>query len=110
MKPKDNLLWNILPRLLMIAGILTFLAGAITWENLGWRAAYISVQMGADEKAVEQAFGGLSPKPRSAVFSPGGFWNRESHSHLVIAGPNRWKYVFYFDANDRLVEKAKWWG
>jgi len=32
-----------------------------------------------------------------------------SYSHVIIAGPNRWKYVFYLNSKNRVLDKAKWW-
>jgi hypothetical protein len=108
MKAKRSFL-NAIPRILMAAGVLLFVFGALTWENMTWRGAFTSVQPGTTMSAVESQFKGLKPAPRSCDYSLGGFWQHDSYAHLVIAGPNRWKYVFYLDPQNRVLDKAKWW-
>ena len=104
------LLVGLAPRALVSVGALFFVFGCLTWENMAWRSAYKSVQPGMTVSAVECQFKSLSPAPRNCTVSPGAFWKRECASHLVISGPNHWKYVFYLDSENRVVDKDKWWG
>lgn len=106
---KRNSFLNAVPRMLMVVGVLLFVYGSLTWENLAWRGTYAGVQRGTTSAAVESQFKGLKPAPRRCDYSLGGFWQRDSYAHLVIAGPNRWKYVFYLDPQNRVLDKAKWW-
>jgi len=103
------LLWSALPRAFVGFGALFMVFGLVTWENLAWRSTYRDIRPGMQLPAVEARFKGLRPPPRFCTVSTGGFWNRESASHLVVAGPNRWKYVFYLDTRNRVVDRAKWW-
>lgn len=109
MKENKSIL-NLLPRLLVVFGVLFFIAGAMTWENMGWRAAYSSIQPGMDMASVNARFKSLDPPPCQCSYSRGGFWEREAYAHLVVTGPNRWKYVFYIGTNGKVVDKKKWWG
>lgn len=108
MKDKIPLI-DALPKLMIGAGVLLFVFGWMTWENLAWRSAYASIQPGTNITALESQFKALKPVPRRCEYSRGGFWEHDSYAHLVIAGPNRWKYVFYLDPNNCVVDKGKWW-
>ena len=104
------LLVGLAPRALLGVGALFFVFGWVTWENLAWRATYNGVQPGMTMTAVLAEFKSMEPAPRSCTATPGGFWKRESARHLIIAGPNRWKYVFYLDNRNRVGDKARWGG
>ncbi len=108
MKDRNPIL-DALPKLMVGAGLLLMIFGWLTWENLGWKSAYAGIQPGMTRAQLEQQFDSLKPAPRRCEYSLGGFWERNSYAHLVIAGPNRWKYVFYLDPYNRVLDKAKWW-
>lgn len=110
MKNRTKSLLSFFPRLMIAVGVLLFFAGAITWENVSWRRAYSAVSPGMEQSVVEDTFKQLRPEPRSCEYGLGGFWKRDAYAYLVIAGPNRWKYVFYLDPSGKVVHKAKWWG
>ena len=105
-----NFVWNAIPRLFVGAGVLAFVAGWLTWESLAWRRTYNGIKPGMTLSTVQTRFNSLKPPPRFCELSPGGFWKQDSSSHLIIAGPNRWKYCFYLDADHRVIDKVKWWG
>ena len=95
-----------------LAAILTPIVIAVllvvaTWENLAWRRTFADVKPGMSATAVEARFNCLHPKFIGRY--PGGGWERKSHSHIGIVGPNHWAYEIYLDANDHVIGKHKWW-
>ena len=114
-----NLIANVLGLTiaLLLITIIFHIPVKFYWQNIrepkDWTETYDSIQVGMHINQVEKRYQSLGGYAATGRDTDRDRWSSEAPKtaifYLYYRGPNAWQYHIYFDKNDKVVWKVRWW-